>query len=302
MKNTLVLSMMFCGSLSLVIAGCAKDDATDSGAATNSASNSNSTTATTAETGDSGDGDGDPGDGDGDPTTTTGTSLTTGFVPTIDIPGVSECDPFLQDCPEGEKCVPYAAAGGVWDANKCVEVTGSNSAGDTCTYAGIVDASDDCDENTHCWDVMDVDGMNVGVCTPFCTGTPDDPICAPGTSCLIANDGSINLCITTCDPLLQDCGAGLACFWANNDFNCIFTTQDIPLDEACGYINDCQAGLICMDATLLPACNGSACCAAYCDLTDPSCSTMGTECTPFFEEGMAPPEYVDVGVCILPGA
>jgi hypothetical protein len=301
MKKTLVLSMMMCGSVSLMLAGCAKDDqGADSGAAT--ASNTNG----------EGDGDGDTGDGDGDAETgTTGndtsdsnttndTSLS--FVPDEDFKGVSECDPFAQDCPDGEKCVPYGSTGGNWDANKCVPVTGSGAAGDPCTYGGVVEATDDCDENTHCWDVMDVDGMPVGVCTPFCTGTADDPVCGPGTSCLIANDGSINLCIATCDPLLQDCAAGLACFWANNGFNCIFTTQDIPLGEPCGFINDCTEGLACLTAEVMPDCNGSACCGAFCSLSDPTCMQAGTECAPFFEEGMAPPGYEDVGVCIIPGA
>ena len=294
MKKTLVLSMMLCGTMSLTLAGCADDKES-----------------TTSSTTVAGDGDGDPtgedaetssGDGDGDATTDPNPTTTGVFVPDEDFGGVSECDPFLQDCPDGEKCVPYGSTGGNWDANKCVPVTGDGSEGDPCTYGGVVEATDDCDAGTHCWDVMDVDGQNVGVCTAFCSGTADSPECAPGTSCLIANDGSINMCITTCDPLLQDCGAGLACFWANGDFNCIFTTQDIPLGEPCGFINDCIAGLGCLTAEVLPNCNGSACCGSFCDLSDPTCTQDGTECASFFEEGMAPPGYEDVGVCILPGA
>jgi hypothetical protein len=300
MKKTLVLSTMLFGSLSLTLGGCAKDSV-DPG---------NTTAATTAandETGDDATGDGDPtttttGDGDGDASTTSDPTTTGVFVPDDDIGGVSECDPFMQDCPDGEKCVPYGSTGGNWDANKCVPVTGSGAAGDSCTYGGVVEATDDCDANSHCWDVMDVDGMNVGVCTQFCSGTADDPMCPPSTSCLIANDGSINLCIQNCDPLLQDCNAGLACFWANGNFNCIFTTQDIPTGEPCGYINDCVAGNLCADAANLPACNGSACCASYCSISDPTCPDAATECAPFFEEGMAPPGYEDVGVCLLPGA
>jgi hypothetical protein len=305
MKNTLALSMMICG---LVLAGCAKDDTgADSGAATATASATNGTSAS------SGDGDGDAETGTtGDTTTTTtttdgSTSLTTmGFVPDEDFAGVSECDPFAQDCPEGEKCVPYGSTGGNWDANKCVTVMGDGVAGDTCTYGGTTEATDDCDADSHCWDVMDDGNGNlVGVCTPFCTGTADDPVCPPSTSCLIANEGSITLCIATCDPLVQDCGEGLACFWANNGFNCIFTTQDIPLGEPCGYINDCVAGLICLDATVLPSCGGSACCGSFCDTADTdNCDSLvpGTECTAFFEMGMAPPGYENVGVCIVPGA
>lgn len=49
---------------------------------------------------------------------------------------------------------------------------------------------------------MDVDGVLMGVCTEFCQGTENNPICPPLTSCLIANGGSITLCLETCDPLL----------------------------------------------------------------------------------------------------
>jgi hypothetical protein len=293
MKNTLVLSMMLCGSVSLLLAGCGKDDA--------SGDDTTTTTTTAGSGGETG------GDGDGDASTTsdpTTTGVTTGggFVPEDDFGAVSECDPFMQDCPDGEKCVPYGSTGGNWDANKCVPITGSGSVGDTCTYGGASAATDDCDAATHCWDVQDVDGQLVGTCTPFCTGSADSPQCAPGTSCLIANDGSINLCIQTCDPLLQDCGGGnLACFWANNDFQCIFTTQNIPTGEPCGFINDCAGGNACLNAEVLPNCNGSACCGSFCDLSDPTCTTPGTECSAFFEEGMSPPGYEDVGVCIIPG-
>ncbi len=296
MKKTLVLSMMLCGSVSLVLAGCNPKE--DDPSATNTTDNN-------TEVGDGdGDGPGETGDGDGDdPTTSTSTTSSESvFVPMgDDFGGVSECDPFLQDCPEGEKCVPYGSTGGNWDANKCVPVMGDGAPGDQCTYGGVVEATDDCDATSHCWDVMDVDGMAVGTCTQFCTGSADAPDCPPGTSCLIANDGSINMCITNCDPLLQDCGAGLACFWANGNFNCIFTTQDIPLGEPCGFINDCAAGTACLTAEVMPNCNGSACCGSFCDLSDPVCPQDGTECSAFFEEGMAPPGYENVGVCIIPG-
>ena len=295
MKKTLVLSMMLCGSVSLLLAGCGKDDA----------SGDDTTTTTTSTTSSNDDTTGGDGDGDATTTTTTSDPSTTGvtsFVPEDDFGAVSECDPFMQDCPEGEKCVPYGSTGGNWDANKCVPVTGDGAPGDECTYGGVAEATDSCGANSHCWDVQDVDGALVGICTAFCGGTADSPTCDPGTSCLIANDGSITLCIQTCDPLLQDCGDGLACFWANNDFQCIFTTQDIPTGEPCGYINDCVAGNICLDATVVPDCAGSACCGNFCDLTDPTCTVGGTECTAFFEEGMAPPGYENVGVCILPGA
>jgi Mg-chelatase subunit ChlD len=114
-----------------------------------------------------------------------------GFVPFSDFGAVAECDPFAQDCPEGEKCVAYASTGGQLDANKCVVVTGSGIAGDPCNYGGVVEASDDCNEVSYCWDVVET----MGSCTQFCDGTADDPQCPEGLECLIAYEGSINLCV-----------------------------------------------------------------------------------------------------------
>lgn len=286
MKKTLLLSMVG----AVVLSGCpTKDD--------------NPTDTTTVNDDIDGDGDGDTADAETtDDGTDTGAADTSGvgFVPPDDFMAVSECDPFMQDCPEDEKCVPYASSGSNWDANKCVPVTGSGAPGDTCVAAPIAEATDDCGADSVCWDTMDIDGQDVGVCTSFCDGTADAPICEPGSSCLIANEGSITLCIGTCDPLLQDCGDGLACFWANTGFNCIFTTQEFPTGEPCGFINDCAPGNYCADAAALPVCDGSACCASFCDLTDPVCGVAGTECVTFFEEGMAPPGFEDVGLCILP--
>jgi hypothetical protein len=224
---------------------------------------------------------------------------------TFVVPGdtiFGDCDPWLQDCVEGEKCVPYSSDGGPWNANRCVQVNGDGQPGDACSWAGISDGSDSCGASSHCWDVMEVDGQLQGVCTPFCQGSADSPQCGPNTACLIANEGSINLCVATCDPLTQDCGSGLGCFWANNNFQCIFTAGDILGGEPCGYINDCAPGHLCATADVLPACNGSACCTPFCDLVDPYCANPATQCAAFFEEGTAPPNYEGVGVCIMPGA
>jgi hypothetical protein len=223
--------------------------------------------------------------------------------PEVDYGQISQCDPFAQDCPEGEKCVGYASVGGSWDANKCVPILGDGQAGDPCTYGGTVESTDDCDAESFCWKVMDVEGEPVGVCTEFCQGDPDEPECPIGTQCFLAYDGSINLCLPSCDPVLQDCEPGLACYWSGSGFACSLTTVDVALGDPCGFINDCAAGLGCMPAELLPDCFGSACCASYCSLmVGAACAQPGTECSAFFEEGMAPLGYEDVGVCILPGS
>ena len=250
---------------------------------------------------------------DPDPSTSTASTSTTetetgmdptDFVPDFDVPASEGCDSFLQDCPAGEKCVPYGSTGGNWDAFKCVTVMGDQGLGEPCTYDGTAEATDDCDENTGCWDVQDIDGEAIGTCHAFCMGSPDDPQCPEGSSCLISGSGSINYCILNCDPLIQDCGPGLACYWTNSQFNCVFTTQDIPLGDPCGFINDCAGGSACITAEVFPDCAGSACCSNWCDLDGPAdqCDGLpGTECVPFFPDpDDAPPGSENVGICILP--
>jgi hypothetical protein len=218
---------------------------------------------------------------------------------------VPECDPFLQDCYDGEKCVPYASSGDSWDAFKCVLVTGDQATGEPCTYGGIVDASDDCDELSGCWNLQDVEGELVGTCHAFCMGTADDSVCPAGSTCWISGSGIPSYCIPTCDPVAQDCGPGLGCYLSGVSFQCLLGTQNIPVGEPCGFINDCAPGLTCLAAEVFPTCNGSACCATWCnhELGDAQCETTpGTVCELFFEDGRAPPGLEHVGVCIVPGA
>ena len=240
-----------------------------------------------------------------DPSTTSEPNPTTmgpDFVPESDDTVFYDCDSFLQDCPEGEKCVPYGSTGSQWDAQKCVPILGDQGVGEPCVYDGVVPATDDCDASSYCWNAMEVEGELVGTCHALCTGSHDAPMCPPGSNCSINGDGTITLCIPTCDPLAQDCEAGLGCYWSGTDFSCIFTTEDIPAGEPCGYFNDCMGGNLCVNTEDLPACEGSACCAPYCDLDlgDGPCAVLpGTSCVAFFPEGTAPDDYEHIGVCIV---
>jgi hypothetical protein len=209
------------------------------------------------------------------------------------------CDPFQQDCPDGEKCAPSAKQGGEIDCVSCVDVLGEGEPGDACVYGGTFEATDDCGPTSSCFNVMDVDGQSVGVCAQFCEGTADDPICPMGTDCLIANEGSINLCVVTCNPLLQDCGLGLGCFF-NDGFFCVVPAQNLELGQPCEDYDDCAPGLVCLDESVLPSCAGASCCASHCSVMDGvPCPEPGTECAPFFEQDMAPVGYEDVGVCVV---
>jgi hypothetical protein len=236
-------------------------------------------------------------------------ATTSDFVPPpFDFFDDSPCDPYAQDCPEGEKCVPYGSTGGNWDSHKCVPVLGDQEPGEPCHYDGGIEATDDCDATSLCWDVMDVDGELIGTCAPFCTGTPDDPQCPdfPGCieySCLTAGNSTVNICIPTCDPLAQDCSAGLGCYWVNDDFHCIFTTDDFPIGEVCETVNDCVVGSTCAAFELLPDCAGGSCCTPFCDpaaLVD-SCPGLlpGTSCVLFEEPTVLQPDCA-VGRCLAP--
>jgi hypothetical protein len=285
MKNLRKFSPCLIAS-ALTLVGCVKDNVpVDEGSVAET-----ETEAGDPEAGEAGDGDGD---GDNDETGTT-------FVPPPADMQVHDCDPWVQDCPSGEKCVAYSTTGSNWDANRCVAITGEGQQGDSCTYSGTADSIDDCGADSFCWNV---DAEGVGVCTAFCEGTVDDPVCGPDQGCTVANDGSINLCLQSCDPLLQDCEEGSVCFYDfGGDFVCTFAGGEILTGGPCGFINDCAPGNVCLGAEALPECEGAACCGAFCSLSDPACATAGTECSSFFEEGTAPPAYVDVGVCIIPGA
>lgn len=224
------------------------------------------------------------------------------FVPEYDQPP-SQCDVFMQDCPDGDKCVPYSSSGDYFDGFTCVPVTGDQTHGEPCSYAGISVATDDCDAHSGCWNIQEIDGAQVGICHAFCMGTADNPECPQGSTCLISSSGSPGYCIIACDPVIQDCGPGLGCYWTSSDFQCVFTTLDIPAGEPCSFLYDCAPGLLCATADALPTCNGAACCTPFCDVNvgDLQCDVLpGTNCQLFYEEGMAPPGYEDVGVCAVP--
>jgi len=217
-----------------------------------------------------------------------------------------DCDPWLQDCPAGEKCNAWASGGGgSWDANACFPIDPAPVGVDeTCTVQGSGSSGvDNCELGAMCWDVDDM--TNMGTCVALCTGTPMAPVCAAGTSCVIANDGVLNLCLPGCDPLLQDCVAGQACYPIGAGFSCAPDASGAAgVDgDDCQFINVCDPGLMCIEAGAAEGCLGFVgCCTPYCDITVPvdPCPAVTEECVPFFELGMAPLGLEDVGVCAIP--
>jgi hypothetical protein len=235
-----------------------------------------------------------------------------GFISDPDGGGVSiECSIWDQDCGEGEKCAPWANDGGSsWNATKCVAVDANPAQpGDPCTVEGSgVSGVDTCDVSSMCWDVDPE--TNMGSCVAFCTGSENAPTCDnPDTSCSIANEGVLVLCLPTCDPLLtSSCPDGQACYPIDASFVCApdASGEDAGADnDPCEYINACDPGTICVNPAIVDGCPAGAggCCQFVCDLSEDAAAegcTADESCEPWYEEGMVPPGYEDVGVCALP--
>ncbi|MEM9453905.1 MAG: hypothetical protein AAGF11_06980 [Myxococcota bacterium] len=219
-----------------------------------------------------------------------------------------ECDLYLQDCPAGEKCMPWANDGGLWNATRCVPIEPMpGQVGDPCFVQGSVASGiDDCDLGTMCWDVDS--NTNMGECIDLCNGCPDEQSCdSPGTACAVIND-FMPLCIETCDPLAQDCAEGQACYPFDNMFICgpDASGRMGVFGDLCEFINVCDPGLTCQPAATVPGCFGAfGCCTDYCDLTDPAGDAQctgapaGQTCQPWVPMGMPVAGYEDVGICSL---
>ncbi|MCA9716813.1 MAG: hypothetical protein KC468_19225, partial [Myxococcales bacterium] len=172
-------------------------------------------------------------------------------------------------------------------------------------YEGGASGIDDCAEGVMCWGV---DQEGDGTCVELCTGSSDEAMCAPpGTTCIVINNGSLNLCLPGCNPLLQDCVDEVCIGDPNGDgFVCLPDASGgmAPEGTPCEFANACNTGNMCVNPDLYPNpdCQGwLGCCAPFCDLDDPqSCSGLsvdGVECVAYHDPGTAPEGLENVGVC-----
>ena len=224
---------------------------------------------------------------------------------TVDI----ECDVWLQDCPKGEKCVPWANDGGeVWNATRCAPVEPDpDLPGEPCqTEAPGLTGIDTCALGSICWNV-DQETLE-GTCVAQCTGSADKPICAdPDSGCVTGADSVLNVCLAFCDPLIPACLPGEACVPWGDEFYC---APDASGDEGqhgdpCEMVNGCDPGLFCASVDAVPGCMGSlGCCTEFCDATmapDEQCTGFadGEECVQWYGPD-APFGTEDIGICVLP--
>lgn len=245
---------------------------------------------------------------DTDMTTTTSDS---GFV-NADASGPScgeECDIWNPgDCGEGQKCTSVACEIGSnsWDSNVCRDIQGSAAVGDECMYTdgSGVSGNDTCDEGAMCWNADQDTGL--GTCIAFCVGSVDSPSCQAGSNCAISNNGTLPICLSSCDPLAQDCEASNELCIPNPGIEGYICTLDASGDMApygtpCNFINVCNQGLLCIDPAGVPepeCASAQGCCSPMCSISsgDP-CPGNGQSCEPVFDP--QPPGYEDVGVCTI---
>jgi len=252
-------------------------------------------------------------------TSSTETTYATGFIVPVDGGGMgcfagalpdgekvrlTECDVFKQNCSAGEKCVPWGCKGSTWHGTICVKVTGDGVAGDPCTVEGDkVSGVDDCAFGHICWEV---DDQLHGTCVAQCTGTPSEPQCAEGSSCVIVNEGVVVVCLRDCDPLLQDCLNGDLCLSSPEGFICAPDASGVEgqVNDPCEFTNSCDPGLVCRDtATASSACQQgpTGCCTPYCKFPGAPCPNPDQACVQWFDPMMPiPPGDEDIGVCAIP--
>ena len=255
-----------------------------------------------------------------DPSDTSSTSAPTTdpcpFICDVDMAVPPACDPIVQDCPEGQECTPYDSSGGnSWDATKCVDITGDAQVGEPCTANPLTEGGDDCDGGLICWYL---DEELHGTCIAHCTGSEENPACPDSCeTCVINGDGTLNLCLPGCDPLLVDCPVeGDLCVQDpgfDGHFACTFPAPELaPVGAPCEYVNACEAGSLCLDAAFFPhpdCGDADYCCAPICDTTqgagdNPSClgvadAVPGVECVGYSEgepDACAP----GAGACVVP--
>lgn len=258
----------------------------------------------------SGGGDGGPTDdgatSDGDGTTSDDGDA--GFIEPFD-GGIGEpCDPTAQDCPNpDQKCTAYSTQPGdcCVDANKCVPIIGDGKYGDPCTRT---EDNDDCDKGLFCM-TKTTGGTGSGVCLEMCRPGDPDTCTMSGGECISSGDGVLPLCGQRCDPLLQDCPERFGCYAMYEWFVCWPPGHDAGEGrdgDDCYTLQSCMPGLVCVSSDVLADCTASdACCTSFCDssqgtVANPACTHPDEECVPWYEAGMTPSGYEDVGACLVP--
>jgi hypothetical protein len=219
-------------------------------------------------------------------------------------PRCQGCDVGLQDCPLGEKCVPWANDGGdAWNSTRCSPVPDDPAGlGEPCVAeASPVSGFDDCALGLSCFGV---DPRTLqGTCVELCTSR-DPEACGEDEVCIDRDGFSPYVCMPRCDPTdPATCAVDETCREIGSDLVCVPIVV-LPQGLACNAEGThCAPDEACRPADELARCLGFECCTPWCDLSAPDpdlpCSAVpGEVCRPYAAAPVAGLEHV--GVCGLP--
>lgn len=311
MKRVVVVLLAACGPSVGVDDGAADDTTTHDPSTTTSPTGA--TTQTTATTDPTTVSTTDPTTSDPDTTglVDSGEDTTSaGFI--MDPDGASiglECDVWAQDCPPSEKCVPASSGGVEWFSRTlCVPVADDPAAvGESCTVQDSPwSGHDDCDLGSVCWYF---DDSLEGTCVGQCAGSRANPDCPPAHACQIGSEGTVTLCMLTCDPLAPACGPDRHCthgeYAGPGELGHFFCEAGPPLFEIRGYAaecdhygNSCDEGLACVPPAHVPGCASWGCCTTLGTLASPpACPDATQSCIAAYPDGDAPEGLEDLCYC-----
>lgn len=223
-----------------------------------------------------------------------------------------ECDVWAQDCGADAKCMPWANDGGNWwNASRCSPIAPDPvPIGGTCTVEGsAVSGVDDCELGSMCWGV-DPETLQ-GTCIGFCDVLRmPSTVCAEPAACLGLNEGNVPVCVTPCNPQEDAaCPDGEACRHVQGDggFYCL-PLEGGHVAGSSQHCDDatCLPSQLCLDASLLAACEATSCCTELCDDGDPGadaeCAALdpALACEPLYGPGEAPMGLELLGACVVP--
>lgn len=242
----------------------------------------------------------------GNPTSTEGTTqATTGGTGPLPPPGYlnqpdvgsQECSTWSENCPAGEKCMPVWVPPESWACRPVVPDPAAVGESCSMTMRPLGTGYDTCEKHSLCWNIDSDSGE--GTCLAMCVGTESTPACLePDTVCVGSASGYLNLCHPSCDPLLQNCSAGDACYPIDAGFICAPDASGKAggLGESCASVNGCDAGLWCAPSGDFCGKDAFSCCTPFCDLTAPDCPDP-LVCEASFEVGEEPPGQENIGLC-----
>jgi len=318
----MIIGLRFSGALVLVLAGaCTPLPGADEGEGSSSAGpDDGSTTGTTSgATGQMSLGSSSGSSGpDGSTSADSGSTFVTFIEPTGGCIGEGpdgsswhctfECSVVLDECPAGEKCMPWANDGSTeWNASRCSPVDPMPvPVGGACTVVGsAVSGLDDCASGSMCW-AVDPDSL-MGTCEAFCDPEAPDS-CGGDEQCVALNEGEVPVCLSACRPLDPDaCPEGESCRLIESEQAYCVPDQGGTLTGSSGTCGDttCEADAACVDPTRVPGCPED-CCASWCDLDDPgadaACAALdpALACVPWYGPGDAPAGLESLGACLTP--